>query len=118
MLLQLCEYCWTRESREVPRTALIALLGLGADPTFALRFYNSTDWVKEYKTDKYYTTFGATSSKTVSKNPDGTTSVTTVQQLGKTVETPQTHLWSSSIKKKTAAPSTFAILDDSPRWRG
>jgi hypothetical protein len=119
LLLELCEYCWTRETREAPRRAVIALLGLGADPAPALRFYNSTDWVKEYKTDKYYTTGYVNTTTTTSTKVQGQTTFTTVQQQGKTInESAQTKLWSSHIKKKVTAPETFALLEDHPRWRG
>ena len=118
LLLHLCEYCWTRETREVPRLALIALLGLGADPGAALRFYNSTDWVKEYKSDKYYTT-GYINTTTTSTNVGGTQTNTTVTQQGNTVkEHAQTTLWSSSMKKKLRAPNTFAMLEDHSSWGG
>jgi len=119
LLLRLCEYCWTRETREVPRLALVTMLGLGADPSSALRFYRSTDWVKEYKSEPSHTHDYINTTTTTSTNVDGTVTNTTVTRQGTTVhETSQTLLWSSNQQKKQRAPSTFEILDDHLRWSG
>lgn len=116
LLLALCEYGWTRETREVPRVALIALLGLGADPGPATRFYESTDWVKEYTAVTHYGNNAKTKVTVTETGADGVPVTKTVVREGRGPIT--STIWSSSCKKKLCAPDTWAIIEDHPRWRG
>lgn len=116
LLLALCEYCWTRETREAPRIVLIALLGLGADPTPATRFYESTDWVKEYTAVTHYGNNATTKVTVTETAPDGKATQRTIVREGRGPIT--STIWSSTCKKKLGAPATWAIIEDHPRFRG
>lgn len=116
VLLALCEYCWTRETREVPRLFLIAFLGLGVDILSVLRFYESTDWIKEHKAVTHYSNSAPKKVTTVSTNADGQMVTTTTMTEGRGAV--ESTIWSSKNKKKQCAPESAAIIEDHPRWRG
>lgn len=114
-LLALCEYCWTRETREVPRVFLVALLGLGVDFMPAQRFYESTDWVKEHKAVTHYSNSAQFKTTTTTIDANGESVTTTVIREGRGPV--ESTIWSSQTKKKHCAPETWAMIEDHPRWR-
>lgn len=117
LLLALAEYCWTRETREVPRLALIAFLGLNVDIGPITRFYESTDWIKEHKAVTHYSNSAQIKVTTKTTSPETGEEITTTTVREGRAPISQT-IWSSVQKKKHCAPNTWAIVEDSPRWRG